>query len=307
MLLILALLFSAVVYDNQGRISVVGSAEKKECMSTLSSLFDSKTSSSSSASCEEENDNSVKLIPLTFDCVHQPAFVTDSENFLVFENFYYLSSALGMDKATTTKTEEQSKEVKVSTNEDSKKAEEEKEKATRRNLEDGKFPLMTTPLGFKEAADKFCATNWNDAQSTYPKDEQPKDTVIKLCFGASFAFEFLTKGISTIDQYTLAKLSSHYTFSTHPINTPSQYTFSIHPCNTIHPIHRINTPSQYTLSTHSINTPYQHTYSIHPINTPSTHPINTPYQHTFSIHPINTPSTHPINTPSTHPPINTSN
>ena len=291
-------MFSAVVYVNQGRISVVGSAEKKECMSTLSSLFDSKTSSSSSASCEDENDNSVKLIPLTFDCVHQPAFVTDSENFLVFENFYYLSSALGMDKATTTKTEEQSKEVKETTNEDSKKAEEEKEKvgkkekekekATRRNLEDGKFPLMTTPLGFKEAADTFCATNWNDAQSTYPKDEQPKDTVIKLCFGASFAFEFLTKGIHTyrsIHPYntTLFIPSSRYTESTHPINTPSQYTLSTHPIN--------NTPYQYTLSMHLLNSPSQYTLSI-----PS-------YQFTFSIDPINTPSTHPINTPYQHIPL----
>jgi hypothetical protein len=28
--------------------------------------------------------------------VYQPAFVTESPNFLVFENFFYMSSALGV-------------------------------------------------------------------------------------------------------------------------------------------------------------------------------------------------------------------
>ena len=231
---------SVVVFDHQGRVSVVGSANKKECLSTLSSLFDSKTSSSSSSSCEDANgdgDNGAKLLkPFTFNCVHQPTFVTDSENFLVFENFYYVSSALGMGKATTN---EKSKEVKESTKEDSKKEEKEKEKEVkkeeekevkkedekekekeaRRNLEDGQFPLMTTPLGFKEAADSFCATSWNDVQTSYPKDEQPKDTVIKLCFGASFAFELLTKGTHV---YLIYSVHASY-----PINTPYQHTLLV--------------------------------------------------------------------------------
>ena len=239
-------------------------------MSTLDSLFDSKTT----PSCEDTNGgsgNSAKLLkPFTFNCVHQPAFVADSENFLVFENFYYVSSALGMGKAT--QANDKSKEVKETSNEDSKKEvekvkevkkevenekevkkEEGKEGKVIRNLEDGQFPLMTTPLGFKEAADTFCATNWKDVQTSYPKDEQPKDTVIKLCFGASFAFEFLTKGLYTHTYQYIFSIAS-ITLSTHqssmyhiyisyqyrPINTSYHCILSIYP--------KINTPYQYSLS-----------------------------------------------------------
>jgi hypothetical protein len=45
----------------------------------------------------------------------------------------------------------------------------------------------------------FCAAEWAAAQKSYPKDAQPKDTDLKLCFGANFAHEFLTKGLQLAD------------------------------------------------------------------------------------------------------------
>ena len=57
-----------------------------------------------------------RKLETSFECVHQPSFVKDSKNFLVFENFYYMSSAIGV------------------------------EPISKSNNTNSKFPLVTTPL-----------------------------------------------------------------------------------------------------------------------------------------------------------------
>lgn len=132
---------------------VVGFSNGRQCMPMLSKLFESKKT------CDVQYTK-----PYSFDCVHQPAFVAASENFLVFENFYYVSSALGIGARDGSKSGTQ-------------------------------YPLLTSPASFKGASDEICAVEWSQAQTTFPKDSQPKDTNIKLCFAASYAHQFLIKGL----------------------------------------------------------------------------------------------------------------
>ena len=143
------------VYEGpDGEIDVIGAANTLKCSESLATVFQNKKT------C----DIGKEVEPYSFDCVHQPAFVAESTNFLVFENFYYVSSALGIGS----KDEEKS---------------------------GGQFPLLTTPKSFGDAAEIFCSQDWNTVTNTYPKDSQPKDTDIKLCFGSSYANVFLTKGL----------------------------------------------------------------------------------------------------------------
>lgn len=143
------------VYEGpDGSFSVVGGAAQKQCMPLLDALFVTK----------DECDDEALLQPFSFNCIHQPEFVAKSENFLVFENFYYVSSALGIGAKDGDKSGDQ-------------------------------FPLITSPESFKTAAEDYCSTDWADAQESYPKDKQGKDTDTKLCFGASFSHQFLTKGL----------------------------------------------------------------------------------------------------------------
>ena len=72
--------------------------------------------------------------------------VISSPNFLVFENFYYVSSAVG---------------VKSLVNENSK------------------YPLVTTPKEIENAAQQVCGQSWEDVGKNYPMDDQPKDNNIK--------------------------------------------------------------------------------------------------------------------------------
>ena len=66
----------------------------------------------------------------TFNCVFQPSFVAESKNILVFENFYYTSSAIGVKPLVSASNASE----KVS------------------------FPLVTSPAEIKTAADKICGT-----------------------------------------------------------------------------------------------------------------------------------------------------
>jgi len=101
---------------------------------------------------------------LTFACTYQPPFVTNSENFLVFENFFYMASALGVEPAV-----------------DSEKAD--------------KFPLVTTPSNIKAAADKMCGMDLETVTANYPMDSQGKENNVKFCFVGSYAYEFLVDGL----------------------------------------------------------------------------------------------------------------
>ena len=115
--------------------------------------------------------STTKVTPHSFNCVYQPAFVAESKNFLVFENFFYTSSALSVASAApTTKIEKE-------------------------NSTTSPFPLLTSPKNFLTAATTICNTEWSTAQAEYPKDNQPRDTTLKLCFSSSYAATFLMKGL----------------------------------------------------------------------------------------------------------------
>lgn len=110
--------------------------------------------------------------PYAFNCIHQPDFVKNSENFLLFENFYYVSSAIGV------------------------KSIEESNSGTSQVFDKAPtFPLQTTPKNILEATYKVCTTEWKKMNSDYPLDSQGKDNNIKLCFGGSLAYSFLVYGL----------------------------------------------------------------------------------------------------------------
>ena len=141
----------------KGKYTVTGASKPfGTCSASLSSLF---SQHSKSKSCKKGAG------PYSFSCVYQPAFVTESPNFLVFENFFYMSSALGVHP--------------FGGSADSKTS----------------FPLLTTPTEFQAAADRVCSLPWGQVQEKFPIDSQGKDVNQKLCFVSSYASVFLTKGL----------------------------------------------------------------------------------------------------------------
>jgi len=136
--------------------SLTGASSNKLCIEEVSKLF----GASDRSTCQVKG-------PVSFNCIPQPAFVTASPNFLVFENFYYLSSAIGVKADTESSS--------VST--------------------DSTFPLITTPNEIYRATAKVCNMSWSEVQTTYPLDDQGKDTNLKWCFSGSYAYSFLTKGL----------------------------------------------------------------------------------------------------------------
>ena len=44
---------------------------------------------------------------------------------------------------------------------------------------------------------------WEKASSEYPRDSQPKDTTLKLCFSSSYAASFLNSGLGLSDDKVL--------------------------------------------------------------------------------------------------------
>jgi len=107
--------------------------------------------------------------PHSFGCVYQPDFLLKSENILVFENFYYVSSGIGVLPANHEKSPATTSAVS--------------------------FPLLTSPKEIEESAQEVCSKTWDTVQAEYPKDKQPKDVAIKLCFSSSFATSFLVDGL----------------------------------------------------------------------------------------------------------------
>lgn len=139
----------------KGKYNVVGSAQHPgACSTSLAHLF---TPHAKTKACTKARG------PYSFNCVHQPAFIADSPNFLVFENFFYTASAAGVKSF--------------------------KNEAT-------SFPLLTTPAQFQTAANELCSQPWSEVQTKYPLDSQGKDVDTKLCFIASYASVFLTRGLA---------------------------------------------------------------------------------------------------------------
>lgn len=120
--------------------------------------------------CNSKNKNA--NTPHSFGCIHQPSFVEESANFLVFENFFYSSSAANVLPANHPAGELSST-------------------ATANQA----FPLVTSPLELKEAAEEVCRLSFDDLKVKYPRDGQPKDVATKLCFSLSYSAAFLLDGL----------------------------------------------------------------------------------------------------------------
>jgi hypothetical protein len=110
--------------------------------------------------------------PHSFGCVHQPSFVQESLNFLVFENFFYSSSAANVLPAGHPAGELSSTAKAAPA-----------------------FPLVTSPLELKEAAEEVCRLSNEELHARYPRDGQPKDVATKLCFSLSYSAAFLLEGL----------------------------------------------------------------------------------------------------------------
>jgi guanosine-diphosphatase len=134
-----------------GNVQVQGASTANSCRIELTKIFNKDKS------CPKTKG------PYSFQCVYQPEFVITSPNFLVFENFYYVSSGIGV------KSEPDSGVTK--------------------------FPLMTTPSEIENAARKVCNSTWSQVQQGYPVDDQSKDNNIKWCFSSSYAASFLIDGL----------------------------------------------------------------------------------------------------------------
>ena len=106
--------------------------------------------------------------PHSFGCVHQPDFVTASSNFLVFENFYYMSSAIAVKPITSN-----SSSTSATTS----------------------FPLRTTASHILEAANQVCTVDTTALNTYYPVDKQSKDVSLKMCFLGSYSYAFLVDGL----------------------------------------------------------------------------------------------------------------
>jgi Golgi nucleoside diphosphatase len=167
-------------YQGPAGWPVVGGENPLEevCVASLQSLFKSLYNAAASlagapaapaVTTDPVCDPTTQPGPHSFGCVYQPDFVLQSANFLVFENFYYMASGLGV------------KSVKALN--------------TVLNGTVSPFPLRTTPTHIKEATNKACDTDWATLQATYPLDNQPKDVNLKMCFSGSYAYSFLVDGL----------------------------------------------------------------------------------------------------------------
>jgi hypothetical protein len=144
-----------------------------KCMRTVSSLFGAPAAPAAAGGNLRQGPEKIACPtngPHSFDCVYQPAFVAASTNILAFENFFYMSSALGVAPATATPS--------VTTT----------STATT-------FPLQTTPEHILASSQQYCSLPWADVEASYPKDAQPKDVNEKMCFLSAFSYSFLVDGL----------------------------------------------------------------------------------------------------------------
>ena len=68
---------------------------------------------------------------------------------------------------------------------------------------EAEWPLLTNTKNILKASSDICMMDWQNAQTDYPKDSQPKDTTLKLCFSSSYAAVFLSTGLGIADDKVL--------------------------------------------------------------------------------------------------------
>ena len=112
------------VYEGpEGQFAVAGSASADTCAAAVDTALFPATEDDA---CRGQKG------PFSFNCVHQPAFVAASRNFLIFENFYYVASALGIGGAAEQEGEKDGEGAKKEGGE--------------------QFPIQTTPAAYQKAA-----------------------------------------------------------------------------------------------------------------------------------------------------------
>ncbi len=143
--------------------NISGAADASICTTTVANVF----SGGAGKTCDKSHEG-----PFSFGCTYQPAFVAESKNFLLFENFFYMSSAIGVKPVSAVA-------------------------ATPANAPPvaPAFPLITTPSHILDATSKICNTEWSAVQTVYPLDSQPKDVNTKMCFIGAYSYSFLTHGL----------------------------------------------------------------------------------------------------------------
>ena len=142
------------------------------CYEVMAKFFNNDLKPSTLFAAADNCPEDVSKKPLSFACIHQPKFVTESLNFLVFENFYYSSSAANVLPANHPSAELSSTTKKKS-----------------------EYPLVTSPLELKEAASEVCNLSFEEISKKYPVDGQPADVALKLCFTLSYSAAFLIHGL----------------------------------------------------------------------------------------------------------------
>lgn len=163
-------------YQGPAGLAVIGNSDAGHgaCVSSLSKIFKmfrhnlaaATKPAPTGATPEPVCDLHSHPAPHSFGCVHQPDFVSESNNFLVFENFYYMASGINVQPVGAANTSAQAV-----------------------------FPLRTTAAHIQDATTKVCSANWDTVQATYPLDSQPKDVGLKMCFSGSYAYSFLVDGL----------------------------------------------------------------------------------------------------------------
>eukprot|EP00607_Mallomonas_marina_P002879 CAMPEP_0182429124 /NCGR_PEP_ID=MMETSP1167-20130531/25532_1 /TAXON_ID=2988 /ORGANISM="Mallomonas Sp, Strain CCMP3275" /LENGTH=445 /DNA_ID=CAMNT_0024612471 /DNA_START=449 /DNA_END=1786 /DNA_ORIENTATION=- len=117
---------------------------------------------------EEQAQSCTSPAPRSFGCVFQPDFVSRAKNFLVFENFFYVASGVGLKPAGH---------------------------GNPGVSEKTKFPLKTSPQEYLDSSVEVCSTSWSSLATEFPRDAQPKDFNTKMCFATSYAAAFLVNGL----------------------------------------------------------------------------------------------------------------
>ena len=146
------------IYEGVASHSIVGVGNHDKCHTAVESAMFSRRHGGADHSCKKNSTT------VSFNCIHQPSFVRRSSNIIVFENFFYIASAVGTMPADHEKNP----------------------------LAKSDFPLLTSPKEFLDSASEVCPLQWSDMSVRYPKEVSQN---ARWCFSSTYAYLFLTHGI----------------------------------------------------------------------------------------------------------------